>query len=353
VSNNFLRIVTVVGARPQFIKSAAVSRVIRMRKDVQEVLVHTGQHFDQNMSDIFFEELGIGRPEYSLGIGGGRHGEMTGRMLAAIEDVLVSERPDVVLIYGDTNSTLAGALAASKLQIPIAHVEAGLRSFNRAMPEEINRVLSDHISDLLLCPTRQAVTNLEAEGISRGVMSVGDVMYDATLYARNQAKTRSGILSKLGLKRGEFSLCTLHRAENTDDQDHFLSILRFIETRSQEQLIVFPVHPRTRSILDRLGLQFERIITIDPVGYFDFNQLLDGCSLVLTDSGGLQKEAYFHRKPCITLRDETEWVETIEAGWNRLWQSKESPAHRQDISDYGEGDAAEKVVNALVEHYVN
>lgn len=353
MSDNSVRIVTVVGARPQFIKAAAVSRAIRSRSGVQEILVHTGQHFDQNMSDIFFDELGIDRPAHSLGIGGGKHGEMTGRMLAAIETVLLSEKPDAVLVYGDTNSTLAGALAAAKLHIPIAHVEAGLRSFNRAMPEEINRVLTDHLSDLLLCPTRQAVTNLTAEGITSGVVAVGDVMHDATLYAREQALTHSTILSRLGLEDREFALCTLHRAENTDDLEQFRRVMAFVEAQSDTQLVVFPIHPRTRGVYERLGVKSDRIMTIDPVGYFDLNQLLAGCSLVLTDSGGLQKEAYFHRKPCITLRDETEWVETIEAGWNRLWQEDNWKSPRSDISDYGDGDAAGKVVDLLVEHYGN
>lgn len=346
-----VRIVTVVGARPQFIKAAAVSRVARSRTGIDEILIHTGQHFDRNMSDIFFDELGIAPPAHSLGIGGSTHGDMTGRMLGAIEAVLMAEKPDAVLVYGDTNSTLAGALAAAKLHIPVAHVEAGLRSFNRAMPEEINRVLTDHVSDLLLCPTALAVANLASEGITRGVLAVGDVMHDATLYAREQARTRSSILQRLGLEGRDFAVCTLHRAENTDDPHRFARVISFVEAQARLRPVVFPVHPRTRAVLAREGRQPEGLMMIDPVGYFDLNQLLAGCSLVLTDSGGLQKEAYFHRRPCITLRDETEWVETIEAGWNRLWTSDSWASPRRDIADYGEGDAAGKVVDAVVERY--
>ena len=335
------KILTIVGARPQFIKAAAISRAFRAFPDIEEHIVHTGQHYDANMSDTFFEELGIPTPKHRLELGGGSHGQMTGRMLEALEVIFLDEKPDAILIYGDTNSTLAGALAAVKIHIPVIHVEAGLRSFNRKMPEEINRILSDQVSELLLCPTQISVDNLKAEGIENGVHMVGDVMHDATLFAIDKTKSNTDLLDKLGVKDKPFAVCTMHRAENTDNPERFDKLIAFLENQAQDRPIIFAVHPRTRQLLAKRGIVPKGLQLIDPVGYFDLHTLLQHCDLVLTDSGGLQKEAYFHRKPCITMRDETEWVETIEAGWNRLWTADDWHGKRGTIADYGLGDAAD------------
>jgi UDP-GlcNAc3NAcA epimerase len=345
-----IKLLTVVGARPQFIKAAAVSRAVRSRPDFREILVHTGQHFDEMMSDVFFAELEIPRPDEHFAIHGGNHGEMTGRMLAAVESAILKHRPDWVLVYGDTNSTLAGALAAAKLHVRVAHVEAGLRSFNRKMPEEVNRVLTDHIAALLFSPTQAGVDNLAAEGITSGVLHVGDVMYDAMLHAAGRAREHSRILEKLSLKPGEYVLATVHRAENTDDSGRLARVFEALREEAREREVVLPLHPRTRGALARHGVEAGRIRIIDPVGYVDMARLLDGCALVMTDSGGLQKEAYFARRPCITLRDETEWVETVRHGWNRLWTSSDWAQPRSDIADYGEGDAAGKVLDAICDY---
>lgn len=342
-----LRILTIVGARPQFIKAAAFSRAVANDARVEESLLHSGQHFDSNMSKIFFSELGIPEPRYNLNIHGGSHGAMTGRMLESIEQVLLTDRPNAVLVYGDTNTTIAGALAAAKLKLPIVHVEAGLRSYNRAMPEEINRVLTDHISDLLLCPTVRSVDNLRIEGITRGVHHVGDVMHDATLHAREVAMERSSILDDLCLANGGYHLCTIHRAENTDEPDQLAHVLRFVGDQAGSLPVVFPVHPRTRRLITDRGHNIGALRLIDPLGYIDMHRLLAGARTVLTDSGGLQKEAYFHRVPCVTMRSETEWVETIDAGWNRLWSAAEYNAPRREISDYGDGQASQAILNIL------
>jgi len=344
-----LRILTVVGARPQFIKAAVVSRAIAGEPRAAEIMVHTGQHFVAYMSDIFFSELAIPAPARHLGISGGGHGEMTGRMLAALEPVMIEAKPDMVVVYGDTNSTLAGALAAAKLRLPVAHVEAGLRSFNRAMPEEINRVLADHASDLLFCPTRAAVENLRREGIGVGVHQVGDVMYDAALFVGAASGQRSSIVERLGLESGRYALATLHRAENTDDPRALGRALDYLKSAARERRIVFPVHPRTRAAIAAAGLSVAGLEAIEPLGYFDMHRLLQGAALVFTDSGGLQKEAYFHRVPCVTLRSETEWVETIACGWNRLWHV-ESYQPRVDIDEYGDGRAGERILGAILEH---
>lgn len=342
-----VKILTVIGARPQFIKAAAVSRSIAARDNLREVMVHTGQHFDSDMSDVFFEELDIPRPDHYLGVNGGGHGQMTGRMLEQLETVMLEEKPNWVLVYGDTNSTIAGALAAAKLLIPVAHVEAGLRSFNRAMPEEINRVMTDHISKLLFCPTQASVTNLQNEGITEGVHQVGDVMYDATLHAAERARETSTILTDLGLVGEDFTLATLHRAENTNTAENLSAALAFLKQRTADRTVVLPLHPRTKQAAERFGLDFDGLKVISPVGYLDMARLLSACCEVMTDSGGVQKEAYFHRKPCITLRDETEWVETIEAGWNRLWKGPDySP--RSEINDYGVGQASGAIVDHLM-----
>jgi UDP-GlcNAc3NAcA epimerase len=339
------KILTVVGARPQFIKAAPVSQAIAAGHEFREVMVHTGQHFDHGMSDVFFEELGIPSPAHVLGIHGGGHSAMTGRMMIALEDVLSAEKPDTVLIYGDTNSTLAGALVAAKLDLPIAHVEAGLRSF-RPMPEETNRILADRVSRWLFCPTSTAVENLKREGIAAGVHQIGDVMYDVALMMRDRAREKSTVLTRLGVSPGGFQLATLHRAENTDDRDALVRALDYLGEAAKQSPLVLPLHPRTREAAARFALDFGLIKLTEPVGYLDMMALLDGCTRVLTDSGGLQKEAYFFRKPCVTLRDATEWVETIEAGWNRLWIGRDY-ALRRDIAEYGDGTAAEKVVAVL------
>lgn len=336
------KILTVVGARPQFIKAAPVSQALAAAGNLTEVMVHTGQHFDPDMSDVFFRDLDIPPPAYNLGIHGGGHGDMTGRMMTAIEEVVVQERPDMVLIFGDTNSTLAAALVAAKLQIPLAHVEAGLRSFNRAMPEEINRVLADHVSDLLFCPTAAAVANLQREGIAKGVHHVGDVMYDATLGAVSRADETSTILADLELTANSFAVATVHRAENTESKVRLAQVLDWLRARAANQPVVLPLHPRTKQAAAFFGLDFAGLQVCAPVGYLDMTQLLSRTTEVYTDSGGLQKEAYFHRKPCVTLRDETEWVETVEAGWNRLWGEPDY-APRREIDDYGQGDSARKI----------
>jgi UDP-GlcNAc3NAcA epimerase len=314
-----MKIATIIGARPQFIKSAVVSRAFREhRPDIREILIHTGQHFDANMSDVFFNELDMPTPDHHLGIGGGTHGQNTGRMIEVIEAVLIAEKPDWVLVYGDTDSTLAGALAAAKLHIPIAHVEAGLRSFNRRMPEEVNRVLTDHISSLLLTPTNSATLNLANEGIAgECVQQVGDVMYDAAIYYGKLADGRSSILTEHHLKTKEYILATIHRAENTNNPNRLGEILKGLG--SSDLPVVIPLHPRTKNRLIDYGLLLpSNFRPIDPVGYLDMAMLEKHAYLIATDSGGVQKEAYFYQVPCITLRDETEWIETLVSGWNRL-----------------------------------
>ena len=361
-----MKIVSVVGARPQFIKAAAVSRALRSSLRIQEFLVHTGQHYDDNMSKVFFEELEIPRPNVNLGIGSSLQGAQTGQMLAKIEETLVEQKPDWVLVYGDTNSTLAGALASAKLHIPVAHVEAGLRSFNKKMPEEINRVLTDHVSDLLLAPTETAVENLAREGVeSQNVHWVGDVMYDVALYYAPKSDAKSEILKRLNLSPKKFVLATIHRAENTDNLDRLRSIFEAFSIISKEIPIVLPLHPRTRAVLARQRWHYESpsFQVVDPVGYLDMVKLTKSATLVVTDSGGLQKEAFFHHVPCVTLRDETEWVELVNLGWNVL-VSPNSPdgivgmvlsdlrnlrsAERREASPYGEGRAAEKCADVLL-----
>jgi len=346
-----MKLLTVVGARPQFVKAATISRALKGVSEILEVMVHTGQHFDKNMSEVFFSELDIPHPRYSLGIHGLAHGAMTGRMLEALEQILADEKPDCVLIYGDTNSTLAGALAAAKMHIPVAHVEAGLRSYNRKMPEEINRVLTDHLSNLLFCPTSAAAANLAKEGIVSGVHEVGDVMYDATLAAKSLART-STIVERLGLSEGDYEVATVHRAENTDDPDRLAEIFNFLRARAKEVSVVLPLHPRSRAALKQHRIPISSIQICEPLSYLDMTKLVSECRGVITDSGGLQKEAYFHRKPCITLREETEWVETIECGWNRLWREG-SYAPRREIVDYGDGKAANRIVDLLIAANMN
>lgn len=387
-----LKIVTIVGARPQFIKAATVSRAISRHNDstnssnpITEVLVHTGQHYDQNMSNIFFDELEIPEPHYNLNIGSDTHGRQTGKMLGDIEEVLEKERPDWTLVYGDTNSTLAGALAASKLHIPVAHVEAGLRSFNRRMPEEINRVVADHLSTILLCPTATAVNNLRKEGFtniandgalieqdmskntlsalilqfSPFVANVGDVMYDAMLFYSHLAETKSNVFNRLQITQGEYILSTIHRPENTDVSLRLQNIMSALKHIADQIEVILPLHPRTRKILHDTRLSTGNIRIIDPLPYFDILLLEKYCQLLITDSGGMQKEAYFSHKPCITARDETEWVELANAGVNRVvgadkskiiesfdkWRNQEF-----DFSQtfYGNGKAGKIIVNTIL-----
>lgn len=350
-----LNIITVVGARPQFIKAGPVSRALEAR-DIEEILVHTGQHYDLNMSDIFFDALGLRQPTYHLGIGSGSHGKQTAAMLRAIEELLIAQRPNALLVYGDTNSTLAGALAASKLHIPIVHVEAGLRSFNRRMPEEINRVLTDHISRILFCPTEVAVRNLAEEGITEGVHMVGDVMKDALEYWRTQRSEGVELLDKLDAEPGTYYLATIHRAENVDNPDRLSSILDAFA--QLDRPVVFPVHPRTRLALERRGQALpENVKEIAPVGYLEMLELESNARALLTDSGGVQKEAYMLGVPCITLRDETEWVETVEVGWNTLTgadasaivdaaKSLDNSRERPEL--YGDGRASDRIVEAMM-----
>ena len=318
-NNNLTKIVSIVGARPQFIKLAPLSKALR-EEGLNEIIVHTGQHYDDNMSDIFFEELNIPEPDYNLGIGSGSHGEQTGKMLIAIEEVLLKEKPDLVIVYGDTNSTLAGALASSKLHIKLAHVEAGLRSFNKNMPEEINRIVADHLSDILFCPTETAIRNLEKEGITKGVYLVGDIMFDALMHFSKLSGEKSKILEDLKLRPKEYYLLTIHRAENTDSFDRLKNILLAIAQFKTK--VVFPIHPRTKNRIIEFGLENyvknDNILLIDPVGYLDMISLEKDALAIFTDSGGVQKEAFWLRVPCITLRDETEWIETVNYGWNRL-----------------------------------
>ncbi|MCC7281323.1 MAG: UDP-N-acetylglucosamine 2-epimerase (non-hydrolyzing) [Acetobacteraceae bacterium] len=338
-------VLSVVGARPQLVKAGPVSAALKA-EGIAERLVHTGQHFDTAMSAAFEAEFGLS-PAVNLGIHGGTHAEMTARMLVALEAEIAAARPAVVLVYGDTNSTLAGALAAAKLRIPIAHVEAGLRSFNRAMPEEINRIVTDHLSDLLLAPTRTAMAQLAREGRGEAAHLVGDVMFDAALAAARRAEAESDVLGRLGLARGLYAVATLHRAENTDDAGALARAVGFLGERARTLPVVWPVHPRARAALARSSLDCGALTMIEPLAYLDMTQLVRNAALVMTDSGGLQKEAYFHRVPCITLRTETEWPETIEAGWNRLWSEPAWRTPRREIDEYGDGHAAPRIAALL------
>lgn len=340
------KVLTVVGARPQFIKAAPVGHALK-NAGVQEILVHTGQHFDALMSDVFFNELNIAKPKHNLEVNSLGHGAMTGRMLEKLEEVMLAEKPGIVLIYGDTNSTIAGALAAAKLHIPIAHVEAGLRSFNRRMPEEINRVVADQLSTLLFCPTSVAVKNLADEGITKGVHAVGDVMYDTTLTAVQRAKDTSQILITLGIEPKNYATATIHRAENTDDPLRFARVVAWLEEAANDQPIIMPTHPRTRKLMEKNQIAPRNIRIIEPLGYLDMAWLAHNAETIFTDSGGLQKEAYFHRVPCVTLRDETEWVETVECGWNRLWTTEAYREPRRDIPDYGTGRSSIEIATIL------
>lgn len=350
-----MKVATIVGARPQFIKAAPVSRWLRLHH--REVLIHTGQHYDDLLSEVFFRELEIPTPDYNLGVGSASHGRQTGEMLARVEEVLLEEKPDWVVVYGDTNSTLAAALAAAKLHIPVAHVEAGLRSYNRKMPEEINRVLTDHLSSLLFCPTDTAVRNLVREGITQGVHKVGDVMYDLALWGLEVAEQKSTILQTLGIEPGGYLLATIHRPNNTDDPGNLSAIVSALNDVAET--VIFPAHPRTQKALKHWGIHLNSNVRItEPVGYLDMLVLEKNARMILTDSGGVQKEAYILGVPCVTLREETEWVETVEAGWNIL-----VGASRERIVEavrnfnptgerpplFGDGHASQRIVEILTQ----
>jgi len=355
-----MKIVTVVGARPQFIKASALSREIKNHSGIEEIIIHTGQHFDANMSDIFFKEMDIPAPKYQLDIHSLSHGAMTGRMLEEIEKIVVAEKPDYVLVYGDTNSTLAGALAARKLNIRVAHVEAGLRSYNMAMPEEINRILTDRISDILFCPTDIAIKNLKKEGFDHfniKLVQSGDIMFDAALYYKSKADNESTIIHDLNLNSGEYVLATIHRQENTDQSNRLNDIIEALNIIHQNRAVIVPIHPRTRKLIEQQQIKV-KFKMIDPVGYLDMIALTSNAAIVMTDSGGLQKEAFFFGKYCITLRDQTEWIELVEFGFNTLvgadknaimnaYQTNASPKTSFNIQLYGDGNAACKIINSL------
>ncbi len=348
-----MKIISVVGARPEFIQATPVSRALR--KNHQEILVHTGQHYDYKMSQTFFDELGIPAPDYNLEVGSGSHAGQTAEILVSFEKVVLSEQPDVVLVRGDTNSTLAGALVASKLHIPVVHVEAGERSFDRRMPEEINRLVADQLSSAYFCVSQTAVKQLAKEGITKNVFWVGDVMLDANLANRPLARQKSTLLSKLGLVPEKYSLVTVHRAANTDDSARLANIVSALSQVGET--VVFPVHPRTRGALQKLDVQFaDNVCLIEPVGYYDMMVLEENARIIATDSGGVQREAYFMKKPCLTLRDETEWTETVQVGWNKLvgvevetilneWKNFTPPAEQPPI--FGDGTAGEKIAELL------
>ena len=354
-----MKVLTILGARPQFIKAGSVSREIAKYKEIQEVIVHTGQHYDANMSDIFFDEMQIPKPNYFLGIGGKSHGAMTGQMIEKIEEVALKEKPDWIMVYGDTNSTLAGALVASKLHIKLAHIEAGLRSFNMKMPEEVNRILTDRVSNILFCPTDTAVQNLQNEGYDKldcKIVKSGDVMQDGAIFYKNLA-----VKPKIDVKE-DFILCTVHRAENTDDEKRLRNIFEALNEIAIQTQVILPLHPRTKKILENLKVNIHNVTLIDPIGYLEMVWLIDNCSLVMTDSGGLQKEAFFFKKQCITLRDETEWVELVECGANTLVgadKEKILEAYKNNskfkiqnskLDLYGRGKASEKIIKELLSY---
>lgn len=354
-----LKIITILGARPQFIKAGSVSREIAKHKDIQEIIVHTGQHYDVNMSDVFFNEMQIPKPDYFLNIGGKSHGAMVGQMIEKVEEILVKEKPDWVMVYGDTNSTLAGAISASKLHIKVAHVEAGLRSFNMQMPEEINRILTDRISSVLFCPTQAAVDNLNNEGINNWqtdakVSLVGDVMQDGAIFYKKLAQKPAGLVVS-----DDFVLCTIHRAENTNDVTRLNQIMSALNEIALTKQVILPLHPRTKKILETGDYDTANLTIIDPLGYLNMIWLIDHCTLVMTDSGGLQKEAFFFNKPCLTMRDETEWVELIDNNYNILVGADRNSIleayHSHSFSKtfkldlYGTGQASGCIVKSLME----
>ena len=350
-----MKILTILGARPQFIKAGTVSREIAKHNNIEEVIVHTGQHYDTNMSDIFFEEMQIPKPNYFLGIGGKSHGAMTGQMIEKIEEVALKEKPDWIMVYGDTNSTLAGAIVASKLHIKLAHIEAGLRSFNMKMPEEVNRILTDRVSDILFCPTDTAIQNLKNEGFDNfdcKIVKSGDVMYDGAMFYK-----KISLKPKIEIE-DNFILCTVHRAENTDSPKRLKNIFEALNIIAKERQIILPLHPRTKKIVENLKLNIESLTIIEPIGYLEMVWLIDNCSLVMTDSGGLQKEAYFFKKSCITLRDETEWIELVDNGFNILTGASYTNIldkykkfefnNNFEINLFGQGNASKKIIQKIM-----
>ena len=357
-----MKILTIVGARPQFVKAAALSREFSKHNGIDEIIVHTGQHFDENMSDVFFEEMEIPKPKYNLNINSVGHGAMTGRMLEEIEKLLITEKPDLLLVYGDTNSTIAGALAAKKIHIKVAHVEAGLRSFNMEMPEEVNRILTDRISDYLFCPTDTAIKNLKKEGyehIDCSIINCGDVMQDAANFYATKSADKSSVFKSLNVQN--FILCTLHRAENTDNKSRLVSIVNALNEVNKTIPVIMPIHPRTKNKIIEQGIDLN-FKAIPPVGYFDMIELLKNCRLVMTDSGGLQKEAFFFKKNCITLRDQTEWVELVEnkvnvlvgADYEKIISAVNISFNQKtsfDINLYGNGKACQNITNYLLEEF--
>lgn len=347
-----IKIITILGARPQFIKAAMLTKKIceKYQDKINEIMIHTGQHYDHLMSGSFFEEFDLPKPKYNLHIHETQHGAMIGKMLIGVEEILTIEKPDAVIVYGDTNSTLAGALAAKKLHIPIIHVESGLRSFNPEMPEEINRILTDHMSSILICPNKNSINNLKKENIQEGVFLVGDIMYEATLFALKNKNFSKSLLHKLSLLPKSYSICTIHRSENTSDVERLNKILRYIENESQETTLVFPVHPRTQSILSKNNIRLpENVMKIEPLRYIEMINLINYASCVYTDSGGVQKEAYYCQTPCITLRDETEWVETIESGWNRLWNSHKEPSKK--VNQNLNPNVSDQIINIIQKYF--
>ena len=340
-----MKLYTIIGTLPQFIKASAFSKAIALSDDIEEVSIHTGQHYDKAMSEIFFDELKMPPPKYNLKIGGQSHAKMTGNMLIALEEIFLEEKPDCVVVYGDTNSTLAGALAASKLTIPLAHIEAGLRSFNKGMPEEQNRIITDHMSDYLFCPTRESVES-KKEALVNGV-HVGDIMYDVAQNLSGPINENQIFLDKIGVEPREYYACTIHRAENTDNERNLEALINYLKALAADTPVVLPLHPRLAKSCHRSGINLEGLTVIEPLGYIDMMTLIRNARCVYTDSGGLQKESYFQGTLCVTLREETEWTETISSGWNRLWKSDGYLAPREVITDYGDGNTSNSILEIL------